>query len=99
MNKDIKEGDLVWLVEHSVYGDPNGPVNEPFVLSGYLDKQQEGGLYMIHGNGTYGIYFRTEDDIFKTKEEATEYIKEHRDEIIKKSFDNHKKYINRILKK
>ena len=29
VDKEIKVGDVCWFIEHSVYGNPNAPVNEP----------------------------------------------------------------------
>ena len=98
VDKKIKVGDVCWFIEHSVYGDPNGPINEPevyeFCIEGINDSIIEG-----FGTDTYGYYTVPGKYVFKTKEEALDYIKEHRNEIIKASFENHKRRFEEQLKR
>lgn len=95
--KDIKIDDVCWCVEHSVYGNPNAPVNEPELLE-FRISAISNGCYSGFGTDTYGFYTRPEKYVFKTSEEGLEYIKGHRDEIIKESFQNHKKWFEEELK-
>lgn len=95
--KDIKIDDVCWCVEHSVYGNPNAPVNEPELLE-FRISAISNGCYSGFGTDTYGFYTRPEKYVFKTREEGLEYIKGHRDEIIKESFQNHKKWLEEELK-
>jgi len=95
--KDIKIDDVCWCLEHSVYGKANEPVNEPYLLPFQITKI-ENGYYHGSGTDTYGIYDKPEKYVFLTKEEGLEYIKEHRDEIIRESFQNHKKWFEEQLK-
>lgn len=97
MNKEIKVGDVCWFIEHSVYGNPNAPVNEPKVYEATV-RNLEDGKYELQQYGVFGYDYVLEKYVFKTKEEALEYIKEHRDEIIKESFENHKKWFKEQLK-
>lgn len=95
--EDIKIGDVCWCVYHSVYGNPNEPVNGPQLLPFQVTKI-ENGKYYGPGIDTYGIYEKPKKHVFKTREEGLEYIKEHRDEIIKESFQNHKKWFEEQIK-
>ena len=95
--KDIKIDDVCWCVEHSVYGNPNAPVNEPELLE-FRISAISNGCYSGFGTDTYGFYIKPEKHVFKTREEGLEYIKEHRDEIIKESFQNHKKWFEEQIK-
>jgi hypothetical protein len=95
--KDIKIDDVCWCVEHSVYGNPNEPVNEPELLE-FRISTISNGYYSGFGTDTYGVYTKPEKYVFKTREEGLEYIKGHRDEIIKESFQNHKKWFEEQLK-
>ena len=103
MDKNFNIGDNVYLIEHSVYGDPNGKVNEPSILHvTVMDNAstiEDGKKYHLSGVNTRGMYFSDGTDLFKTNEEAQEYINEHRDEIISKSFKEHDKWFKDMLKK
>lgn len=95
--KDIKVNDVCWCVEHSVYGKASEPVNEPYLLPFQITKI-ENGYYHGPGTDTHGIYTKPEKYVFKTQEEGLEYIKKHRNEIIRESFQNHKKWFEEQLK-
>ena len=96
--KDIKVDDICYVIEHSVYGKTNEPVNEPCVLEVSVTSI-DGDIYRGRGTDTYGIYTVPEKLIHKTRQEAEEYIKEHRDEIIKESFENHRKWFEEMKRK
>lgn len=97
VDKEIKVGDVCWFIEHSVYGNPNAPVNEPKTYEFRIAEIKDNS-YFGRGTDTFGIYDIQKKHVFKTKEEALEYIKEHRDEIIKESFENHKKWLKNKIK-
>ena len=96
--KDIKIGDICYVIQHSVYGKVNEPVNEPSVLEVSVTSI-DGDIYRGRGTDTLGIYTVPEKLIYKTSKEAREYIKEHRMEIIKESFENHKKWFEEMKRK
>ena len=98
VDKEIKVGDVCWFIEHSVYGNPNAPVNEPKTYEFRITEIKDNS-YFGRGTDTFGIYDIQKKYVFKTKEEALEYIKEHRDEIIKESFKKHKKWFEEQLKR
>ena len=52
--KDIKIDDVCWCVEHSVYGNPNAPVNEPELLE-FRISAISNGCYSGFGTETYGF--------------------------------------------
>ena len=96
--KDIKIDDTCWVIEHSVYGKLNEPVNEPKLYSVHITSI-DGDIYRGYGTDTLGVYDKPSKYVFKTKEEGEEYIKEHRNEIIKQSFEEHKKWFDEQIKK
>ena len=53
--KDIKIDDVCWCVEHSVYGNPNAPINEPELLE-FIISTISNGYYSGFGTDTYGFY-------------------------------------------
>ena len=75
VDKEIKVGDVCWFIEHSVYGNPNAPVNEPKTYEFLITEIKDNG-YFGRGTDTFGIYDIQKKHVFKTKEEALEYIKE-----------------------
>ena len=99
VDKEIKVGDVCWFIKHSVYGNPNAPLNEPKVYEVIISKH-ENGLY--NGNWTKGpgcFLDVPEKLVHKTEVDARNYIKEHRNEIIKESFENHKRQFEEQLKR
>ena len=96
--KDIKINDICWIIEHSVYGNQNEPLNEPKLYSVRITSI-DGDIYSGYGTDTMGFYKKPSKYVFKTKEEGEKYIKEHRIEIIKESFDEHKKWFDEQIRK
>jgi hypothetical protein len=98
---NFKYEETLYVINHSVYGDPKGKINEPniykvsfqnFCLNDKIITCQTIGI------DTFGVYISPPEYLFKTKDEAEEYIKLNRNEIIKKSFEDHKKYIKELRK-
>ena len=44
VDKKIKVGDIAYMIDHNVHGNPNGPLNEPKVYEVIITKH-ENGLY------------------------------------------------------
>lgn len=93
---NFKYKETLYVINHNVYGDPKGKINEPniytvsfqnFCLNDKIITCQTIGI------DTFGVYISPPKYLFKTKDEAEEYIKLNRNEIIKKSFEDHKRYI------
>lgn len=98
---NFKYEETLYVINHSVYGDPKGKINEPniykvsfqnFCLNDKIITCQTIGI------DTFGVYISPPEYLFKTKDEAEEYIKLNRNEIIKKSFEDHKRYIEELKK-
>lgn len=98
---NFKYEETLYVINHSVYGDPKGKINEPniykvsfqnFCLNDKIITCQTIGI------DTFGVYISPPEYLFKTKNEAEEYIKLNRNEIIKKSFEDHKRYIEELKK-
>ena len=95
--KDIKTNDICYIIEHSVYGDPNAPLNEPYVVEVSVTKVNANRTYNCRGTEIMSIYLEVpEKQLYQTKQEAEDYIKEHRNEIIKESFENHRKWLKKM---
>ena len=54
VDKEIKVGDVCWFIEHSVYGNPNAPVNEPKTYE-FLITEIKDNSYFGRGTDTFGI--------------------------------------------
>lgn len=95
--KSIKTNDICYIIEHSVYGKPNEPLNEPYVVEVSVTKINENKTYNCTGTQVFGAFLEIpEKKLYQTKQEAEDYIKEHRNEIIKESFENHKKWVKKM---
>ena len=42
VDKDIKVGDIAYIIEHNVHGDPKAPLNEPRVYEVKITKHESG---------------------------------------------------------
>lgn len=98
---NFKYKETLYVINHSVYGDPNGKINEPNIYKVYFQNfclDDKIITCQTIGIDTFGVYTSPPEYLFKTKNEAEEYIKSYRNEIIKKSFEDHKKYIKELKK-
>lgn len=91
-------GDKVYIISHSVYGDPNGKLNEPYIIPSVVEKIFK-DTYLCRYIGYPGLGEIPKKLVFKTKIEAEEYISKNRDNIIKESFEQHQKFFKNELKK
>lgn len=95
----IEVGQIAYIIDHNVHGDPNGPLNEPKVYEARIIKH-ENGLYDGTWTQGYNLFKDTPEKlVHPTEKDANLYIKEHRDEIIRESFEKHKKWFNEQIKK
>ena len=91
-------GDKVYIISHSVYVDPNGKLNEPYIIPSVVENIFK-DTYLCRYIGYPGLGEISKKLVFKTKIEAEEYISKNRDNIIKESFEEHQKFFKNELKK